>query len=64
MRSISSRNFILCFKVYRQFNININKNLICELLKFDFIVSHKTSNYPEGIEKFRFQSLKKEFLNF
>ncbi|NLI57769.1 MAG: B12-binding domain-containing radical SAM protein [Clostridium sp.] len=65
MRSISSRElYTVLLKFIDSLNININKNLICELLKFDFIVSHKTSNYPEGIEKIQIPKLKERIFEF
>jgi hypothetical protein len=45
-------------------DINIDKNLICELLKLDFIVSHKTSNFPEGIEKIQIPKYKERISEF
>ncbi|HHX17680.1 MAG TPA: B12-binding domain-containing radical SAM protein [Clostridium sp.] len=65
MRSISSRElYTVLLKFIDGLDINIDKNLICELLKLDFIVSHKTSNFPEGIEKIQIPKYKERISEF
>lgn len=65
MRSISSRElYTVLLRFLDSLDINIDRNLICELLKFDFIVSHRTSNFPEGIEKIQISGLKERVFEF
>lgn len=45
-------------------NIDINKGAIHELLRFDFLASHRTSNLPDGIEKVRVSRLKERIFEF
>ena len=65
MRSISSRElYTALLKFIDSLNFNAKRKLICELMKFDFITSHKTSNFPEGIEKTHLPKLKERTFEF
>lgn len=64
-RSVSSRElYTVLLKFIDGLNIGINRDLICDLLKYDFIVSHRTGNFPEGIEKKQVSKHKERIFEF
>ncbi|MDQ2085686.1 B12-binding domain-containing radical SAM protein [Herbivorax sp. ANBcel31] len=62
-RSISSRELYTILLKFIDV-LSIDKEIISELMKFDFLTSHKNTNIPEGIEKIHMPKLRGKVSEF